>query len=306
MTSEEVLRAFDSLRVWQRGGRRAVHKPLLVLLALGRLARGEPRTAEFSELEGRLRRLLEEFGPSGAAKSTNYPFWHLRTDGVWRLEGPSSILDRPAKATPTLRELRRAHVAGGLAPEIVSALRRRPELIAVLARRIVEAHFPESIQQDVLDAAGLPSAVEGAAEPAGGSREAVPRRDPAFRERVLRAYEYRCCICRYDLRLGGQVVGLEAAHIKWFQAGGPDLEANGLALCSLHHKLFDLGGFKVVPDTFAVIVSQNLVGSPEARDKMLAYHGAGIVLPQSEQYFPRPEFLRWQAAQVFKGPDRDV
>ena len=261
---------------------------------------------EFSEIEEPLRKLLAEFGPSSAAKSRNYPFWHLRTDGVWRLDGPASVLDRPAGATPTLTELRREHIAGGLEPEIVSALRDRPELIPLLARRIVEAHFPESIQQDVLDAAGLPAATAGPAQSGETLGLGAARRDPAFRERVLRAYEYRCCICRYDLRLGGQVVGLEAAHIKWFQAGGPDLEPNGLALCSLHHKLFDLGGFKVVPDTYAVIVSQSLVGSLEARDKMLAFHGAGIVLPQSTKYFPRAEFLEWQGTQVFKEPGRDL
>jgi hypothetical protein len=27
-----------------------------------------------------------------------------------------------------------------------------------------------------------------------------------------------------------RVIALEAAHIKWFQAGGPDVEQNGLAL----------------------------------------------------------------------------
>jgi hypothetical protein len=34
MTRDEILAAFDRIRVWQQGDRRAVHKPLLVLLAL--------------------------------------------------------------------------------------------------------------------------------------------------------------------------------------------------------------------------------------------------------------------------------
>ena len=36
MTRDDVLAAFDRIRVWQQGDRRAVHKPLLVLLALAR------------------------------------------------------------------------------------------------------------------------------------------------------------------------------------------------------------------------------------------------------------------------------
>jgi len=36
-------------------------------------------------------------------------------------------------------------------------------------------------------------------------------------------------------------LGIETAHVWWFAFGGPDTPDNGLALCSLHHKLFDLG-----------------------------------------------------------------
>jgi putative restriction endonuclease len=42
-------------------------------------------------------------------------------------------------------------------------------------------------------------------------------------------------------------MGVEAAHIKWHQFGGPDVEANGFALCALHHALFDRGTFTVDP-----------------------------------------------------------
>ncbi len=32
MTRDEVIAAFNAIRVWQNGDRRAMHKPLLVLL----------------------------------------------------------------------------------------------------------------------------------------------------------------------------------------------------------------------------------------------------------------------------------
>ena len=40
MTRNEILQAFDRMRVWQRGDQRAVHKPLLVLFALARVGAG--------------------------------------------------------------------------------------------------------------------------------------------------------------------------------------------------------------------------------------------------------------------------
>jgi putative restriction endonuclease len=86
LSDEQVLQRFSELRQFQRGGHRAPHKPLLILLALGRLARGEERMVEFVEVEKPLKQLIEEFGPSVARGAPQYPFWHLHTDrdgGIW-------------------------------------------------------------------------------------------------------------------------------------------------------------------------------------------------------------------------------
>ena len=58
---------------------------------------------EFAAIDGALKQLLTEFGPSSAAKSRHYPFWHLATEGqgaLWDLSGPREVLKRPAGATP--------------------------------------------------------------------------------------------------------------------------------------------------------------------------------------------------------------
>jgi len=312
MTRDEILAAFDRIRVWQQGDRRAVHKPLLVLLALGRLLRGEAPLVEFAGIEDKLGKLLEEFGPSGSEKTRHNPFWHLRTDGVWQLAGPAGITERPAGATPTITELRQGHVAGGFAEPVRLALARDPALVAEIARRILNAHFPESIRQDVANAVGLAldafaselAPTNADAESAATPEQAQRRRDPAFREKVLLAYEYRCCVCGHDLRMGGHAIGLEAAHIKWFQARGPDVVQNGLALCSLHHKIFDLGAFTVLPGNHQIVFSRHLMGGDDTKAKLLAHHGAGLIQPQGSECLPHPEFLAWHRAEVFKEPAR--
>jgi len=116
MTREDILQTFDRMRVWQRGDRRAVHKPLLVLLALARVGAGATAMMDWNEAEPRLKELLDEFGPDGSANSRHYPFWHLQTDGLWQLEDPASILARPPSATPTLTELRNNHVLAASRP----------------------------------------------------------------------------------------------------------------------------------------------------------------------------------------------
>ena len=302
MTHDDIIKAFESLRIWQRGDRRAVHKPLLVLFALARVASGAERTIDWNDADPILRALLDEFGPDGSGATRHNPFWHLRTDGLWTLDGPDFILCRPPGATPTISELRENHVRGGFPLAIFESLRKDNWLISAIARRIVQAHFPESIRDDVLAAVGLSVMDEGS--PSGQSPDPVRRRDPAFRENVLMAYQYRCGVCGHDLRMGRQTIGLEAAHIKWFQARGPDVVSNGIAMCSLHHKVFDLGVFKILPDSYQMVFSQHLNGSEASARTMLAYHGAGLILPQSREYLPAPMFLDWHSTQVFKSPAR--
>jgi putative restriction endonuclease len=89
--SIEILDAFEDIRRAQRAGVYAPHKPLLILLALARLQRGERRLVAFTEIDEPLKQLLAEFAPSSAAKLRHYPFWHLATDGsgaLWELSGP--------------------------------------------------------------------------------------------------------------------------------------------------------------------------------------------------------------------------
>ena len=300
MTREEIFQAFGSLRVWQRGDKRAVHKPLLVLFALARILEGEPRTIDWNDADSGLKALLDEFGPTGSSATRHNPFWHLQTDGLWQLTGPEFILRRAPGATPTIGELRDNHVQGGFPEPLYQSLKSDPALVAMIARRIVQAHFPESIRDDVLAATGLPMDDEGSPTIPDPAR----RRDPAFREKVLMAYQYRCAVCGLDLRMGRQTIGLEAAHIKWFQARGPDVVPNGIAMCSLHHKVFDLGVFKILPVSYQMVFSQQLNGNESSTGKMLAYHGAGLILPQSQEYMPNAEFLDWHTQEVFKSPGR--
>lgn len=305
LSSQDVLKAFERIRVFQRGEQRAVHKPLLILLALARIAQDAPRMVAFEDIDAQFKTLLSEFGPSSAAGSRHYPFWHLATDSVWQLTGPPEFLNRPPAATPNLGELRKLHIAGGFAADTDAALRRDPALRAQLAHQLLDAHFPDTLHGDILQAIGLDLSAPTADEATTGTRTVV-RRDPRFRERVLRAYEHRCCVCGFDLRIGSMTAGLEAAHIKWFQAKGPDIEANGLALCALHHKVFDLGAFTVQPDTYSLVFSQHAIAGEASRHMLMGFHGAGIILPQSKDYYPKAEFLKWHEGQVFKRPGRPV
>jgi putative restriction endonuclease len=313
-SAAQVLEAFDNIRRAQRAGVYAPHKPLLILLALARVQHNEPRLVEFSDVDARLQSLLAEFGPSGAAKSRHYPFWHLATDGqgaLWDLNGPRELLARPPGATPNLGELRSHHILGGFPLEVDEALRKVPGLLEAVAARVLETYFPATLHADIAAAVGLSldrPAAHLANEPEAPAYCPIDRRprDPAFRERVLRAYEYRCCVCGFDLRIGRVSAGLEAAHIQWHHVGGPDIEPNGLALCALHHKLFDLGAFTVEPAEHRVVFSQHAIARDRSRQGELRHHGQRLLAPQHTDMQPAPTFLAWNQKNVFKAPARHV
>ena len=127
----------------------------------------------------------------------------------------------------------------------------------------MDAHFPASIHEDILQTTGIEF-------PTHISKR--KKRDPSFRENVLKAYEYKCAVCGFDVKLRYQPVALEAAHIKWHQAGGPDTEVNGLALCVLHHKLFDRGVFMLSKE-LKIFVSDDAHGSVGFDEWLMRFHG---------------------------------
>ena len=100
-------------------------------------------------------------------------------------------------------------------------------------------------------------------------------------------------------------VGLDAAHIEWHQAGGPDTEPNGLALCSLHHKLFDLGAFTVHVD-HRVLVSELVHGAGQFEEVLLRHHGRPIERPVQPEHVPAAPYLAWHRKQVFKEKPRPL
>lgn len=83
------------------------------------------------------------------------------------------------------------------------------------------------------------------------------------------AYEYQCAFCGYDGALRRVCAGLNAAHVRWWAMDGPGTVDDGVCLCPLHHKLFDLGVLGVA-EGWRISVSGNFVGtSPAARTHVL-------------------------------------
>lgn len=299
MTEAELVKLFTNLAVWQRGDERAPNKPLLLLLALGWLQAGRDEMLPFSEIEPVLTDLLCEFGPARKSVHPEFPFWRLHsnrdTRRIWVIPG-AEVFKVNSSGDVRKRQLHDNGAKGGFSLEVREMISSHPGLVTRLARILLEGHFPESLHEDILSSVGLVL---------DDTMARQRKRDPEFRGKVLAAYENRCAVCGYDIRIGGVPVGLEAAHIKWHTANGPDTEDNGLALCSIHHKLFDRGVFTVNSGRM-ILVSEKVLGSDGLTENLMKFHAVEARRPVRAAFTPREEFTRWHYREVFKGPEREA
>jgi putative restriction endonuclease len=247
----------------------------------------------FSEIEQQLRQLLMEFGPRRTSYHPEYPFWYLCNNEIWEVEHAGQMALKKNHREPCIEDIRGG--TGGFLPDVYEILKNCPGLIKAVAMETLKANFPHSLHDEILAAVGL--SLE--------ETEAKQRsRNPEFRSLVVRAYQHRCAICGFDVRLGMVDLGLEAAHIQWYQAGGPDRVDNGLCLCSMHHHLFDRGAFAFTNER-KLLVSEEVHGTSGLDEWLFRFEGNSLNRPQREIYLPKPEFLHWHRMEVFKLPARE-
>lgn len=285
MTFADLKNKINKITVWKKGDQRAPHKPLLILYALGELQTRNQLTIPYADVKDRLKQLLIDFGPKRSSYHPEEPFVRLEKDGIWKLNQPVLTKDiRP-------KFLIEHQVVGTFPEEVKSVLQKDKGRIKEIAEIILNSHFPETMHEDILSAVGL-------------TFESGKRiRDPQFRDRILRAYGYQCCICGFNVRLGSSLVAVEAAHIKWHQYKGPDTEENGIALCSMHHKLFDRGVF-TIDQELKVLVSEDAYGNNGFDEWLMRFHGREIAAPIRPRYKPHDDFISWHVREVFKGSGR--
>lgn len=288
-SSKTLEQAITDITIWRKGDQRAPHKPLLLLYVLANYQKGHARLFDYgTEIREQLHSLLERFGPQRAQYRPDMPFWRLKGDGFWELQNDEFCSTTGSSRQPPAGELVKHSVAGGFDEQHYALLSKNKNLIGSLAQQIMEAHFPESIQEEI------------AVEMGFDIRQIRKVRDPQFRQQVLRAYNYQCAICGFNMRHDNSSVALEAAHIKWKQHGGPCEVPNGLALCAIHHKAFDKGSIGL-DEEMRVLVSPAVNGTGIVRSLFWDFIGKKIALPIGKGDYPKEGFVKWHRREVFRG-----
>ena len=309
--TDEILDRFDCLRIWSSGDRRAPHKPLLSLLAIGRCLQGYDRLATFDTLRGKLTDLLREFGPVRTVDHPEHPFWRMQGDRVWEVNRPD-LVKLTSKGDALVSSLLFHSIQGGFPQSIHEEFRHNPDTAMNVASRLLHAHFPETYHGDILRATGITAPLPE--KESGFVREAAPeyqisrrlKRPDGFRQAVLDAYESQCAVCEFALKIGDKPIALEAAHIKWHRASGPPEIRNGLSLCALHHNLFDKGTFTLLPKEHKVIVAESVADTDPGFEEALGkFHEKRLnFVPHNIEDIPAREFIEWHQREVFRSPSQ--
>jgi putative restriction endonuclease len=304
VTRDELLDLLSRLRCAPigRARLRAPHKPLLLLWLFGRFSAVGSTVATYAEAEEPVSALINEFGPrmasaAAARRRAAMPFVHLERE-IWDLrDGAGAEIgpDAPDRGA----WLTERGAVGRLRPDVEQLL-ADPGTLAAAARLLLDLHFTPGLSPMICDQVGLDLTVLELAASTGAAVARRSLRRPGFAEEVLRAYAYQCAMCGFDGALGRNPVGIEAAHVRWHSQDGPDMVANGLALCALHHALFDLGVLGLTAER-RIRVSDLYVARSEAGLGVGLLGGRALIAPMPGQPVVELDHIGWHGRQVFKG-----
>lgn len=242
---DDVFRALSRLKTHTKDQRPSRHKPITLLWAIGRLAAEQGRMVEWQTFRDEVGPLLRDFGLPDSRVTPEYPFWHLRSSGLWDVEGMED-----QKATPTPSKLTAARASAGLSSNAAKVLRRslaRAEAIGLICSK----YLGDIDREEVLKRVGLAGYASASGEIPDGGRGGgpVPRRpgtssqldrNPRLVESIKVMYEHACQVCGSRVETKYSYYS-EAAHIRGLGKphDGPDQLSNLLCLCPNHHVEFD-------------------------------------------------------------------
>ena len=110
-----------------------------------------------------------------------------------------------------------------------------------------------------------------------------------FRQRVLRAYQQCCAICRlrHDELLESH------SHPPGRPSPGGAGHSNGLALCKLHHAAFDRYLIGVTPDLEVTVPLDVLeeIDGPMLQHGLQGFQGRRVHVPRADHLKPNRNFL---------------
>lgn len=152
----DLTDAFGKIRIYGKEEKPSLHKPLLLLFALGRCYHDKPRMIPFSIIDLKLKLLFGKFYQEALlAGNTHYPFGRLENDGIWEIEN-SFDLKRTSVGHLSKKELIDKNIHGGFQEWIYQKLTSEKDFILKIAHDLLDSYFEKNLHEQILKEVGLP------------------------------------------------------------------------------------------------------------------------------------------------------
>ncbi|MFC9180173.1 HNH endonuclease [Streptomyces globisporus] len=145
-TVVEPARTFHSrvgdVRPARRATGPALHRPVLLLWAIGQALAGAPRMQSWAATRDGVGPLLMKYGQvEDAVDGARYPFWALVRDELWTIEQGQDLNLTSRGRRPTLESLNEVNPLGGLREDDYNLLRSHPDAAASAAAGLILRYF---------------------------------------------------------------------------------------------------------------------------------------------------------------------
>lgn len=284
------LNKLATLRIDRARGNSAPHKPLLLLVILEMIEKGEI-TQNDVILSPDLVFRFSVFW-SIVAKRRNQspdvrlPFHHLGSSGMWQ------PLMSDGKASPDKKLTKMIRFDHTFFDCLFDSTFRDK------ARRVLietEPYFLPEERAALYSMLKIKPTAHGIREYEQQYKSSVQTgRDARFRiEVVVVAYKHTCALTGYRLTTLEMESIVDAAHIHAFADSRNNDPCNGLALSKNAHWQFDRGLWSL-DDNYRVIVNKDkFIEDGEQGQRLSDFNGRKIFLPSESKYWPEHKYLEW-------------
>ncbi|MGW1351568.1 HNH endonuclease [Streptomyces sp. NPDC002409] len=135
-------RRVGDVRPARRAAGTALHRPVLLLWAIGQAEAGAPRLQRWSATRDAVAPLMEKYAQTeDGVDATRYPFWALVRDDLWTVDHAQDLTLTSQGRRPTLESLNRVDPTGGLREDDYALLLSQPDAIASAAAGLLLRYF---------------------------------------------------------------------------------------------------------------------------------------------------------------------
>ncbi|MET8958150.1 HNH endonuclease signature motif containing protein [Streptomyces sp. NPDC004074] len=135
-------RRVGDVRPARRTAGPSLHRPVLLLWAIGQALAGAPRMQSWSATRDAVAPLMEKYAQiEDGVDGARYPFWALARDDLWTVEPTHELSLTSRGRRPTLESLNQVDPPGGLREDDYALLRSQPDVAAEAAAGLILRYF---------------------------------------------------------------------------------------------------------------------------------------------------------------------